>query len=286
MRLLRCSPPSAADKMQSLENLTGVPGGVLVGLLLAALAAGYIDAVVGGGGLIQLPAMLLALGDRVPALALGTNKLSSIIGTTAATTTYLRRKDARPEIRIVLPMAVLAFAGSYVGAELASRVPANIFRPLVLVLLVLVGVWTWRRPALGESDALRFSSRGRLAIACAAGASIGFYDGIFGPGTGSFLIFILVGAVGYSFLRASATAKVVNWSTNLAALSVFVPDRNVLAALGIAMGCCNLVGAITGARMAAARGSSFVRVAFLCVVALLIIKLGYDQVAPLVSDAR
>ena len=272
--------------MHALQQLTGVPLGVFAGLLLAALTAGYIDAVVGGGGLIQLPAMLLGLGDRAPATVLGTNKLSSIIGTTAATATYLRRRDARPELRMVVPMAALAFGGSFVGAEMASRVPAHVFRPLVLVLLVLVGVWTWRRPALGERDALRFSARTRLAIACTAGGVIGFYDGIFGPGTGSFLIFILVGAVGYSFLRASATAKVVNWSTNLAALSVFAPDRHVLFALGAAMGCCNLVGAITGARMAAARGSAFVRVAFLGVVALLILKLGYDQVAPLVAAAR
>jgi len=272
--------------VHALEQFTGVPLGVLAGLLLAALAAGYIDAVVGGGGLIQLPAMLLGLGERAPAVVLGTNKLSSIIGTTAATATYLRRRDSRPEPAIVLPMAALAFIGSYVGAELASRVPPQVFRPLVLVLLVLVGVWTWRRPGLGEQDSLRFSSRARLGIACAAGGVIGFYDGIFGPGTGSFLIFILVGAVGYSFLRASATAKVVNWSTNLAALSVFAPDRNVLFALGAAMGCCNLIGAITGARMAAARGSAFVRIAFLCVVAVLILKLGYDQVAPMIGAAR
>jgi uncharacterized protein len=264
-----------------IEQIIHVQPAVLTGLLIAALSAGWIDAVVGGGGLIQLPAMLIGIGDRAPATILGTNKLSSIIGTSAAATTYLRRKESRPEPVTVLVMSGLAFGGSFGGAKLATMVPQSVFRPLVLVLLVLVGIWTWRRPALGERDAYRFTARIRLTIAALSGAVIGFYDGIFGPGTGSFLIFILVGLLGYSFLRASATAKVVNWSTNLAALAVFVPDKHVMVGLGLCMGACNLIGGITGARMAAARGSAFVRIAFLCVVALLIAKLGYDQLSSL-----
>lgn len=257
--------------------MTEVDPQVLVGLLAAAACAGWIDAVAGGGGLIQLPALLLGLGGQPPATVLGTNKLSSVIGTSAATATYLRRQDTRPDVATATAMASSAFFGSMSGAALATTVSPEFFRPFVLVMLVLVGVWTALRPALGQAEKLRWGrSRTHFAVVLAAGVVIGFYDGIFGPGTGSFLVFLLVGVVGYSFLRASATAKIVNLGTNVAALIVFAPAGHVLVGLGVAMGACNLVGGVIGARMAAARGSGFVRIAFLVVVVAMIARVAWD----------
>lgn len=259
--------------------MPGVDAHVLTGLLLAAACAGWIDAVAGGGGLIQLPALLLGLGDQRPATVLGTNKLSSVVGTAAATTTYLRRADARPDVPTAAAMAATAFIGSVAGASLATRVSPSFFRPFVLVMLVLVGAWTALRPALGQAERLRWGKgRVHFVVVSGAGLVIGFYDGIFGPGTGSFLVFLLVGLIGYSFLRASSTAKIVNLGTNIAALTVFAPSGHVLVGLGLAMGACNLVGGVVGARMAAARGSGFVRVAFLVVVAALVLRLAWDLV--------
>ena len=250
---------------------------VLLPLMAAALLAGWVDAISGGGGLIQLPALLVGLPNTEPATAFGTNKTSSVIGTTAAMTTYVRRANARPDLATALPMAIAAFLGSAAGAAAATSLPANVLRPAVLVLLMAVALWTWFKPSLGETESLRWGgSRRHVAIATLAGAVIGFYDGIFGPGTGSFLVFVLVGLLGYSFLRASSTAKVVNVGTNVAAISVFAPSGHVLWQVGLMMGAANLLGGITGARMAVKHGSGFVRIVFLVVVSVLIVRLAFD----------
>ena len=257
--------------------MDGVSLSTLLGLMFAAGCAGWIDAVAGGGGLIQLPALLIGLPTQQPATVLGTNKLSSVIGTSAATATYLRQPAARPDTKTAAVMAATAFVGSMLGAKAATAVPVGFFRPFVVVLLVAVGLWTWLRPALGQHENLRWPGQPRhLIVAVTAGSLIGFYDGIFGPGTGSFLVFVLVSVLGYSFLRASATAKIVNLGTNIAALLVFGFGHHILVPLGLAMGGCNLIGGVVGARMAAARGSGFVRIAFLSVVALLIVRLAWD----------
>lgn len=250
----------------------------LILLGIAALAAGWIDAVAGGGGLLQLPALLLGLPDATPVQALATNKASSIAGTTAATVTYSRR--ARPDVRTALPMLIAAIAGSGLGAATASRIPGEMFRPVIVLLLVAAWVWTLLSPSMGLADRLRWAhSRRHYAVAAGSGAVIGFYDGLLGPGTGSFLLIVLVGVLGYSFLRASATAKVVNLGTNAAALVVFVWTGSVLWALAAVMACCNAMGAIVGARMAIRRGSEFVRIVFLAVVAVLILRLVWDLLA-------
>jgi uncharacterized protein len=243
-------------------------------LCLAAFIAGWVDAVVGGGGLVQLPALLVLLPAATPAQVLATNKLSSVFGTGVAAWTYYRR--VRPDLRTALPMAGAALLGSAGGAACASLLPESVFRPLVLVLLVLVGIYTLRRPALGEVQALRYSGSRHLWAALGAAVGIGFYDGIFGPGTGSFLVFALVALLGYSFVQASAKARIVNLATNLGALAVFIPQGAPIYGLGFAMAACNILGGRLGATTAISRGSAFVRVVFLVVVGVLIVRLTFD----------
>jgi len=239
---------------------------------VAALAAGFVDAVVGGGGLIQLPALLLGLPNAAPVQVLATNKLGSICGTSISAVTYYRR--VRPDPRTFLPLMLLAFGGSAAGAGVASHLSSDVFEPIVLIALILVGSWVLLRPTLGEATLLRFSGHRHLLAAMTTGLAVGFYDGALGPGTGSFFVIALVGGLGYSFLEASAKAKLANWATNLAALVVFIPQGAVMWRLGLTLGACNLVGSYLGARTAVARGAAFVRVFFLVVVAGFVIRIG------------
>ena len=245
-------------------------------LCLAALIAGWIDAVVGGGGLVQIPALLVFVPGASPAEVLATNKLSSVFGTATAAAVYVRR--VKPDLRTALPMAAVALCGSAGGAACAYLLPEEVFRPLVLVLLVVVGAYTLRRPGMGEVQALRFSGRRHLAAALGAALGIGFYDGIFGPGTGSFLVFALVALMGYSFVQASAKARIVNLATNIGALAVFVPQGAPIYGLGFAMAACNVLGGRIGAATAINRGGAFVRIVFLVVVGVLVVRLGVDVV--------
>jgi uncharacterized membrane protein YfcA len=250
---------------------------LLLLLALAALTAGFVDAVVGGGGLIQLPALVVAFPAAAPVQILATNKLGSICGTTVSSATYYRR--VRPDPRVFLPLMALAFLGSLGGAVVASHLPRSVFDPIVLVVLLVVGGYVLFRPAMGEQTELRFSGRTHTLLAMAAGLVIGFYDGAIGPGTGSFFVITLVGLLGYSFLEASAKARLANWATNLAALCVFVPQGAVMWRVGLVMGLANLVGGYVGARTAVARGSRFVRVFFVVVVAAFVVRIGWQVLA-------
>ena len=243
-------------------------------LVLAAGFAGWVDAVSGGGGLVQLPALLVLLPGASPAQILATNKLSGICGTSVAAATYYRR--VRPDLRTALPMAAIALIGSAAGAALASVVPAEVFRPAVLVLLVAVGAYVLARPSVGREQLLRWDGRRHHLAAAAGGLGLGFYDGIFGPGTGVFLVMLLVGLLGYSYLQASAKARIVNLATNLGALLVFIPQGAPMWRLGLLMGASNVLGGWLGARTAIRRGSRFVRVILLVVVAGLVVKLAVD----------
>ncbi len=245
-------------------------------LCLAAFVAGSLDAIVGGGGLVQLPALLLVLPGTPVVSLLGTNKLSSIIGTASAAVTYCRR--VRIDRGTAVRMTLAAFVGSAGGAALAEVLDSSVLRPLVLVALIGVFLYTARRPSLGEVEALRLTPRRQSVLAVVGGATIGCYDGLVGPGTGSFLVFLLVGAAGLSFLHASATAKVVNTATNLAALLLFASFGHLLWTLGLLMGAANLLGSQLGARLALRYGSAWVRKVFLVVVSVLIAKLAYDLI--------
>jgi hypothetical protein len=246
----------------------------LVLLALAGLGAGFVDAVVGGGGLIQIPALLIWLPGATPVNVLATNKLSSICGTTVSSATYYRR--IRPDPRTFGPLMGCAFVGSIGGALVGSHISDSAFDPIVLVVLIVVGGYVLFRPTLGESTALRYAGHRHVFAAMVTGLVIGFYDGALGPGTGSFFVVTLVALLGYSFLEASAKARLANWATNFAALCVFVPQGAVLWKIGFVMGACNLAGGYLGARTAVARGTRFVRIFFIVVVSAFIIRIGGD----------
>lgn len=246
----------------------------LILLLVAALFAGFVDAVAGGGGLIQVPALFMALPSESSATVFGTNKVASICGTGNAALRYARR-IALPW-GIALPASIMAFLFSFAGAAAVTWLPKAVVRPLVLGLLVVVMVYTAIRPNFGVLAGPRLAPEMERGRALVVGAVLGFYDGFFGPGAGSFLIFAFVRFFRLDFLHASSAAKVVNFATNAAALAYFVPSGNVLWMVGLAMAVFNIVGALLGARLALRHGSGFVRWVFVVVASILIARLGYD----------
>jgi uncharacterized membrane protein YfcA len=246
----------------------------LIFLCAAAFAAGLVDAVIGGGGLIQIPALFNVLPQAQPATIFGTNKLASVFGTTSAAIRYARRIDI--PWRAALPAAAAAFVLSYFGAMTVALLPREWLRPLVLVLLVIVTVYTYVRKDLGRVDERRTHGRRDMLLAFLMGGVIGFYDGFFGPGTGSFLVFMFVRLFGLDFLRASVSAKIVNAATNLSALLFFGAHGHLLVAMGLAMAIFNIGGAQVGSHLAIRHGAGFVRRAFLAVAGVFILKFAWD----------
>ena len=254
----------------------------LILLIVAAFSAGWVDAVVGGGGLIQLPALLLLLPDSTPpATILGTNKVSSVWGTATSSLTYAIK--IRPDWRTILPLVIGSAAGSAMGALLARYLPKAYFTPIVLAALIGVGIYTWRRPELGLVSKRKHDGRAHYGRTAAIGLGVGAYDGFLGPGTGSFFVILLVGVLGYGFLEASAKAKIANLITNLSAITVFAVSGSILWALGLVMGAANLVGGLLGSRTAISRGNAFIRKVFLLVLVGLIIRLAYDTLVQLLG---
>lgn len=243
-------------------------------LAMAAFTAGYVDAVVGGGGLIQVPALLAAFPSTAPATLFGTNKLASIVGTSSAAVQYARRVGV--PWRLALPGALAALVGAWYGARAVTYLPHDVMRPFILVLLILVAIYTFMKKDLGVITAgdrlVRFDVFKMVLI----GASIGFYDGFFGPGTGSFFIFLLVRFLVMDFLKASVTAKILNVATNISAIGYFSANVELMWILGGMMACANLSGALLGSKMAIRHGPGFVRRMFLLVVSALIVKMAYD----------
>jgi uncharacterized protein len=246
----------------------------LIGLLGFAFLAGLVDAVVGGGGLIQLPALLVLLPQQPIPMLFGTNKLSSIAGTSVAVVQYGSRV-ALPWGMLV-PGALAAGLCSFLGARAVQWLQPHLLKPLVLVALMAVGTYTLWRKDLGQLHQPSRTPAQQRWIGAAIAAVIGFYDGFLGPGTGSFLIFAQISLLGFDFLTASAGAKVLNWATNLAAIAAFGSQGQVLYAVALPMALCNVLGAVVGSRLALLKGSQFIRRVFLAVVGLLITKLVYD----------
>lgn len=243
-------------------------------LAAAALFAGFVDAVAGGGGLVQLPALFVVLPEASAATLFGTNKGASIWGTATAAIQYLQR--VRLPRDVLFAALAAALPGAWLGARTVAALPPASLRPLVLVLLVAVALYTFRRRALGTTHAPRLAGRAAAAAGALTGFTLGFYDGLFGPGTGAFLIFVFVRIFGYDFLHASAAAKLVNFATNLAALSFFAGHGHLLWRVAALMAVCNVAGAVIGSRVALRRGAGFVRQVFLGVVCVLIAKIAWD----------
>jgi uncharacterized membrane protein YfcA len=241
---------------------------------LASLLAGFVDSIVGGGGLILVPALFAVFPSAPPATLFGVNKSASVWGTAIATLKYSRRVDLR--WASLLPAAAAGFAGSFAGAWLVTVISADFLRKLLPLILLGVLVYTLARKELGRDHAPRFDGRAELLAACAIGVVIGFYDGFFGPGTGSFFVFLFVRWLGYDFLHASASAKLLNTATNLAALILFAIKGHVWWHFALTLAVANVIGSLLGAHMALKHGTGFVRVVFIGVVSALILKTGYD----------
>jgi hypothetical protein len=243
-------------------------------LAVAAFVAGLVDAVVGGGGLIQIPAIFAVFPREVPATLLGTNKLASMFGTAVAAVRYTRRVTVAWST--AAPAALAAFALSFIGAWTVTRVPGDFVRSLLPLILLAVAVYTFKEKNLGAVHAPLHSGIKESLLATGAGAAIGFYDGFFGPGTGSFLIFLFVRFFGFDFLSASAAAKIVNVACNISALIWFGYSGHLIWQLGLTMAVCQIAGSLVGTRLALKHGSGFVRKLFLVVVGLLIVKTAFD----------
>ena len=241
---------------------------------LASLLAGFVDSIVGGGGLILVPALFAAFPSAHPATLFGTNKGASVWGTALATWQYSRRIEMR--WAALLPAASAGFVAAFAGAWLVTVVSPTYLRKALPGVLLAVLIYTLFKKELGRSHAPKFSGAKEAMVAASIGAVIGFYDGFFGPGTGSFLVFLFVRLLGYDFLSASASAKLINTATNVAALILFVGKGHIWWHLVAAMAVANVAGSLLGTRLALKHGTGFVRAVFMVVVSALILKTGYD----------
>jgi uncharacterized protein len=244
---------------------------IIMFLIAAGFVAAFVDAVVGGGGLVTLPA-LLAVG-LPPSLALGTNKFASTMSSLTSMTTFLMH--GKIQLRLVAALFPLSLGGAALGAYIIHRLPSDFLRPLVVVLLVAVTIYTLLKKNWGAASVYQgLSTRSAVLLGCGA-LAIGFYDGFFGPGTGSFLIFMFI-FFGFDFVRASANAKVLNFASNLAALIMFWSLGSVSFTYGLPMGLAMILGAYTGSRMAVKHGVKFVKPLFVIMTVGLIGKQIWD----------
>ena len=246
----------------------------LIVITLGAFFAGFIDSVVGGGGLVQVPVLFSALPREVPATLFGTNKIASVFGTSNAAWRYARRVSM--PWRTILPAALAAFACSYLGAMAVAWLPREMLRPMILFMLIGSAVYTFRRKDFGVIHRPQHAGAREFVYAVIVGGVLGFYDGFFGPGAGSFLIFLFIRFFGFDFLHASAASKVVNVATNLAAIGYFVPNGFFLPLAAVVMATANIGGSFIGTHLALRHGSGFVRRVFLAVVGVLIVKFAWD----------
>ncbi len=250
----------------------------LLFLVLAAFLAGFIDACVGGGGLITIPALLIGMPGHAITTVLGTNKVVAFTGTTVAAAQFVRSKALhwREMVRPVLAGGAGAACGVALAYFLQGRFEMYL-RPLMIVLMVAMLLFTVFKPQMGADHAPRFALHHQRSLAMGISFVIGFYDGFFGPGTGSMLIFLFVVVLGFDFLRASALSKSVNWASNIVSLGIFVSRGSWVPLVAGAMAMGNGLGGYLGARTALAKGSAWIRVVFIVVVSALVLKLGYDQ---------
>ena len=246
----------------------------LLSVSVASLLAGFVDAIVGGGGLILIPALFTVFPSAAPATLFGTNKSAGILGTAWATVQFSRRVKMR--WHALAPAALAALAGSFAGAWTVTLVSAEGLRKALPFVLLAVFLYTLARKDLGRTHAPQYEGRKEALLASAVGGAVGFYDGFFGPGTGSFFVFLFVRVLGYDFLNASASAKLLNTATNAAAIVLFAFKGHVWWHIAAVMAIANVTGSLLGTRLALKHGAGFVRGVFILVVGLLILKTGWD----------
>lgn len=240
----------------------------------ASLLAGFVDAIVGGGGLVLVPALFAAFPSTHPATLFGVNKSASLWGTAVATVQYARRVQL--PWRALLPAAALALLGSLAGAWLVTVVSPDFLRKVLPLVLLAVLIYTLIKKELGREHAPALQGWREAAVAGAIGLLMGFYDGFFGPGTGSLLVFLFVRVMGYDFLHASASAKLLNSCSNFSALALFAFKGHIWWHYALVLAVANVVGSLLGTRLALRHGAGFVRVVFVLVVSALILRTGYD----------
>ncbi len=246
----------------------------MLALCLFAFLAGFVDAMVGGGGLIQLPAFLLFMPQLSLVQTLATNKTASFAGTGLSTFHYLKRVTLN--WRELVPGITAAATGAFGGALLVSFIHKEQFTPFLLIVLTLVLIYTLLKKDLGLQSTHTLSPRKHFWYSIATGLVIGVYDGCIGPGTGSFLVFAFVLIFGYTFVQAAANAKVLNCVTNAAALSFFIAKGAVVWGIALPVAAANMLGNYAGTKLAVRNGSGFIRGFFLIVVSALLLKLGRD----------
>lgn len=237
-------------------------------------SAGFVDAIAGGGGLIQTPAMLLAFPNNNPVSVVGTSKTAAFFGTSTAAIKY--RKSIKTEPKLLIAMVIPAFIGACCGALLASHISAQSFKSAIFFMMIAIFIYTLFKPDLGKVQVQKHSDETLMSIGGAAAFVIGFYDGLIGPGTGTMLMIFLVAVMGFAFVGASAIAKVVNAMTNLASIIVVGLRVGILWKIGLFLAIANLAGGYVGSHIAIKKGSGFVRIFYLIVTGLLIMRLGYS----------
>jgi hypothetical protein len=258
-----------------LQQLYATYGMLTMAILaLVAFTAGFIDAIVGGGGLIQLPFLLINFETIPLPVIFGSNKIASLSGTSVAAVRYARQ--VKFNVKLLFAISACCFVASFGGAQVIEHIKPSVLKPLVLIILILVAIYTFIKKDFGHTSTKNLSERKQLIYGALIGLIVGFYDGFFGPGTGSFFVMGFVMILGFDFLLASAYAKVVNCITNISALIVFIRDGNYILPLAILMAIFNMAGSYIGSLLAIKKGNGFIRIIFQVIVTILILKYGYD----------
>ncbi len=247
---------------------------ILILLCIASFVAGFVDAIVGGGGLIQTPVALIALPNLSVASIIGTLKIPGFSGTSIATIQYL--KKVKVDWKLFGVMAIVSFVFAFIGSSLLNVMQNDFMKPVLFIILVLLLVYTYVKKDFGQLEVSNLSTKRKYIYAVIICVFIGFYDGFIGPGTGSLLIMAFVAILGFDFLQASTNAKLVNLATNIGSITLFVIKGKIVWAIAIPMAVCNATGAFIGARLAISKGNGFIRVFFLIIVAVTLLRFGYD----------
>lgn len=260
--------------MDFLNIFTDYGTVTIISLVILSFIAGFIDAVVGGGGLIQIPALLISLPKTPLPTIFGTNKIAALAGTSISALQYSKR--IKFNYKLLITISICAGLASFLGAKVVSYINVNTLKPVILIVLIVIAIYTFLKKDLGSVQTKKLFFDKQLIYGSLIGLIVGFYDGFFGPGTGSFFVLGFVVILGFEFVQASAYSKVINCMTNFSALIVFIRQGNYLLELAIIMSVCNITGNLIGTRLALKKGNTFVRTIFLLIVTLMIFRYGYD----------